>query len=544
MSAQHAKSQDDQQQAVIYGRVSSKRQVDEGHGLESQATRCRDYAERKGYEVIQEFEESAVSGGALDRPSFNALLAFLKKQAASGIVVVIDDISRFARDIESHWALRRTLKDVGGKLESPSINFGEDSDSILIENLLASVSQHQRQKNAEQTKNRMWARTMNGYWCFQAPPGYRYEKVHGHGKLLVRQEPVASIIQEALEGFAAGRFDTQAEVKRFLESKPDFIDKYPTKQIRFEEISRMMNRPHYAGYIEVPDWDIDLRKGQHDGIISLETYTKIQKRLKEGARVAFRKDISEEFPLRGFVTCGDCNRPLTSCWSKSKTGTKHPYYLCFNKCCDSYRKSIRRDVLEGDFEDLLNELQPSKGLFKTARRMLKTLWDRQLAASSKDAGRHKAEIVKTQKQIDDFLDRIVEAENKTVIKAYEQRISDLEQNKLLLAEKASSSGQPKHSFDKMFELAVLFLSNPCKLWVSGRIELQRLVLKLAFAERISYQRNQGFRTPEMTLPFKALGVFSGDENNMAETKGFEPSRRFPAYSLSRGAPSTTRPRLR
>ena len=31
---------------------------------------------------------------------------------------------------------------------------------------------------------------------------------------------------------------------------------------------------------------------------------------------------------------------------------------------------------------------------------------------------------------------------------------------------------------------------------------------------------------------------------MAETKGFEPSRRFPVYSLSRGAPSTTRPRLR
>ena len=30
---------------------------------------------------------------------------------------------------------------------------------------------------------------------------------------------------------------------------------------------------------------------------------------------------------------------------------------------------------------------------------------------------------------------------------------------------------------------------------------------------------------------------------VAETKGFEPSRRFPVYSLSRGAPSTTRPRL-
>ncbi len=36
----------------------------------------------------------------------------------------------------------------------------------------------------------------------------------------------------------------------------------------------------------------------------------------------------------------------------------------------------------------------------------------------------------------------------------------------------------------------------------------------------------------------------GDSAGVAETEGFEPSRRFPAYSLSRGAPSTTRPRLR
>jgi hypothetical protein len=48
-------------------------------------------------------------------------------------------------------------------LKSPTIEFGEDSDSILVENLLASVSQHQRQKNSEQTVNRMRARTMNGY---------------------------------------------------------------------------------------------------------------------------------------------------------------------------------------------------------------------------------------------------------------------------------------------------------------------------------------------------------------------------------------------
>ena len=41
------------------------------------------------------------------------------------------------------------------------------------------------------------------------------------------------------------------------------------------------------------------------------------------------------------------------------------------------------------------------------------------------------------------------------------------------------------------------------------------------------------------------GTSSGIRDvSVAETKGFEPSRRFPVCTLSRGVPSTTRPRLR
>jgi len=42
---------------------------------------------------------------------------------------------------------------------------------------------------------------MNGYRVFRAPVGFRDQKMPGHCKLLVRDEPVASIAQEALEGF-------------------------------------------------------------------------------------------------------------------------------------------------------------------------------------------------------------------------------------------------------------------------------------------------------------------------------------------------------
>lgn len=82
------------------------------------------------------------------------MLTFLAKRKKNQTVVIIDDISRLARGLDAHLALRASIKSVGAILESPSIEFGEDSDSILVENLLASVSQHQRQKkqraNAQQ----------------------------------------------------------------------------------------------------------------------------------------------------------------------------------------------------------------------------------------------------------------------------------------------------------------------------------------------------------------------------------------------------------
>ena len=135
---------DNYQQAIIYCRVSSIKQVKEGHGLNSQETRCREYAKHKNYEVTEVFQDDGVSGSLIERPGMKALLQFLKHEKDNEPVVIIDDISRLARGLEAHIQLRTSISSAGGKLESPSIEFGEDSDSQLVENLLASVSQHQR----------------------------------------------------------------------------------------------------------------------------------------------------------------------------------------------------------------------------------------------------------------------------------------------------------------------------------------------------------------------------------------------------------------
>jgi site-specific DNA recombinase len=506
--------------AVIYCRVSSAKQTVRGDGLGSQETRCREFAKYKGYDVVEVFRDDS-SGSLTSRPGMQAMLGFLNAKRKEPHAVIIDDISRLARGLMAHFELRVKISDAGGVLVSPSIEFGEDSASQLVENLLASVSQHQRQKNGEQTVNRMRARIQNGFWVFQAPVGYRYERVSGQGKVLVRDEPNASSLQEALEGYAVGRFETQVEVKRFLERQPAFPKDLPNGEIRNQRITDILTRVVYAGYVEAPKWGVSLRKGQHEGLISFETFEKIQTRLKGTAKAPARKDINADFPLRGFVLCNDCEKPLTACWSQGKN-QKYPYYRCPTKGCVSYRKSIKRDELESQFELVLEGLQPSEGLFGLVKAMFRDAWDIRLGKTSEDSKGIKANIKQLEKQVDQLLDRIVDASSSAVVSAYEKRIAKLEREKLLAEEQLAKSGKPRHTFEESFEHAMQFLSSPWNIWQNADLTLKKMVLRLAFVEPLPYCRTQGLRTPKLALPFKALGDFCSNKCEMAHPKGFEP----------------------
>ena len=129
---------------------------------------------------------------------------------------------------------------------------------------------------------------------------------------------------------------------------------------------------------------------------------------------------------------------------------------------------------------------------------------------------------KIENQVEQFLDRIVDADTPSVIAAYETRIKRLENQKILLKEKIMSSGRPMKSFDDSLRTALEFLANPWKLWDSGELEHRRMVLKLAFGKPLAYVRNEGFRTANLAWPFKALSQFGQGINNMVGPLGLEP----------------------
>lgn len=456
-------SSDHQPPAVIYCRVSDKKQKSQGNGLDSQEKRCREFASRKGYRVVQTFHDD-FTGQTSDRPAIKEMMAYLKKKKIAHFVIV-DDLSRIARDVEAHTQLRRMVKTIGSFMASPSHEFREDPDGRFHENILASSYQHQREKNAETTLNRMKARVANGYYVFAKPIGYSYRMVNGRGRMLFRNEPYATIITEALEGFASGRFGSQAEVVRFLEAQPEY-PKDRNGHVLFQHVNALLTRPVYAGMVEAPNWNIGITKGHHPALISYESYLKIQDRLKVKSVAPARKDISAEFPLRGVVVCHDCGTQLTSCYSKGRSKW-YAIYFCFKKHCPSYRKSIRREKLEGDFEAILQQLQPSREIFGLAVALLKDWWDVRQASSKTRRQSVEDELRSNERAINQLLDRIIEADNPTVIKAYENRLRLLEQSKALCAEKAANLGRPKGDFEKTVRSALVFLASPCEIYKNG-----------------------------------------------------------------------------
>ena len=514
------KNQAKQSIAVIYARVSSTQQKTQGHGLESQEVRCREFATYKDYQVVEVFRDDA-SGSLTDRPGMKAMLTFLRRQRGDTIVIV-DDISRLARSLEAHIKLRAAIASVGGILQSPSIEFGEDSDSQLVENLLASVSQHQRQKNADQTKNRMRARAMAGYWPMRAPIGYKFERVAGHGKMMVPDEPVASVIREGLEGFASGRFGLQSEVMRFFASHPS----YPAKArscITVERVREMMNRPIYAGKITISEWGLHLVDAKHRAIISYETFLRVQERMKGAAKAPARKDLNRDFPLRGWVSCGGCGKPLMGCWSTGRSA-RHAYYLCQRKDCPDYGKSIKRDDLESEFAELLRSMRPSVSLFNLAVGTFRYFWNERSLTRAEQVRSFKQDVSSIDKKIGQYLDRIVEIDSRSLVKNYEDRLHSLERDKALITERIANCGRPLGEFDATFRTAVEFLGNPCNLWESPQLEDKRAVLKLVFAEPLAYRRGSGFRTAVTSSPFKILSDLQNGGEGMVPRRGLEPPR--------------------
>ena len=163
--------------------------------------------------------------------------------------------------------------------------------------------------------------------------------------------------------------------------------------------------------------------------------------------------------------------------------------------------------------------------------MFRDAWTERLAQAEGIVKSGKVQIKAIEKQVDALLVRIIDTTNPTLIRAYEGKISELERSRTKLQDQLARHITPiSGTLDKKLEPALKLLANPWKLWESGQITLRRMVLKLAFTDRIIYHRNQGARITKIALPFNVLGSVLYRESS----NGAAGEIRTPDLSLTKG----------
>ena len=506
--------------AIIYCRVSSDRQVKEGHGNDGQENSCRRFADSRSYQVVKVFKDEGISGGIIDRPGIDELIDYLDAHRKENFVVIVDDIKRLARDVVTHFQLKKIVNSDEATLESPSHSFEETPEGKFMETIFAATAELERNQNKRQVTRRMKARLEAGYWPFYAPPGYSNAKVEGNQKSIVPCEPQASIIKEALEGFACGKFETQLDVLHFLRSKG--FDHWKTGRGAYlGQVKLLLTREVYAGYIYYPKWNVTRRKGQHQALVSSEVFQQVQDRLADKRKNPQRKDIHKDFPLRGFVLCAECKQPMTAAWTQGRT-QKYPYYRCRVKGCAMHNKNISKDVIETRFEDLLGQIKPRENILEVVRiELLAMSYQRKFDIEAIRKKRNDR-IQEIKKDIDTFCTRIKEAHSPAVINTYEGKIEELEAEKLRLGETIKKSDAHNFQFEPALNRVVEFIKDPLLMWKTGDLEQKRLVLRMVFDEPLIYDHAKGFYTASLSLLLKVSCVPELDSLEVVEMPGFEP----------------------
>ena len=113
-----------------------------------------------------------------------------------------------------------------------------------------------------------------------------------------------------------------------------------------------------------------------------------------------------DFPLRGFVRCDVCGRPLTGSWSRGRNG-HYAYYHCQRQCRSV---NVSKAALEGAFVDELGLLQPTPGYMRLVKDRILHVWEQRRAEANDRTAEQQRRVSAIQQKMDKLDEAFLYAE--------------------------------------------------------------------------------------------------------------------------------------
>ena len=266
--------------AAIYTRVSTEDQAKEGFSLDAQRERLEAYCKARDWDAAASYVDDGYSGRETKRPAYQRMMAE-RDRWDTVLIVKMDRIHRNAKNfMEMMENLREWGKDFVSATESLDTS---TAMGRFVMDIIQRIAQLESEQIGERVKMGMTqkAKTGPGILGFQPPLGYRVDG----GRLHVEPEE-ARVVQRMFDLCLRGKTleDIASELHRSRTRTKRGTSWNPVK------VYRILHNPVYAGFLR---WDGLMRKGEHEALVAVEAFNRVQELLRSRAPV----DVAVNDPI-------------------------------------------------------------------------------------------------------------------------------------------------------------------------------------------------------------------------------------------------------
>ena len=497
--------------AVIYARVSTKEQA-QNLSLPTQKRACQDYCRRHSYQVVEVFEDAGESAKTLDRPEFQRLLDYCRRNKGSVHCVVVFNLSRFSRNTADYTAARALLQRLGVTVRSVNEPISDNAAGKLMENVIAAIAQFDNDTKAERTKAGMTAAVERGRWAWRAPIGY----LNGNWKTgepsLIHDPLRAPLVLKAFE-LIVGRTATETDALRVVTSLG--LRTQRDRVLGKQTFRALLRNPIYKGILTAPGLGVSGVQGDFQPLVHPQLFDRVQAILTRKGGASRRDLTNENFPLRRFTLCDNCGTPLTGSVSRGRNGL-YPYYHCHR--CKGVR--IAKEVLESQFFSLLDSLRPRPEYTPLFMEIVRDVWRRRHAESERTREALSARLTDLERRetrvedaylYDGSIDR----------STYERQRDRLRDDIAAVRAELESLVLDGLDVEAVLAFAGNFVNELPQVWLTAGAQRRQKLQRAIFPNGVRFCGGE-IRTAATCLAFSQLQAFAENENGMASPTGFEP----------------------
>jgi len=291
--------------AVIYARVSSKEQGQEGFSIPAQLKLLREYAQKNGFRVVQEFVdiETAKKAG---RRQFGEMVRYLAK-TPSCRVVIAEKTDRLYRNLRDSITLEDLDIEIHLPKEGQVISKDARSQTKLMHGFHILMARNYIENLREEVQKGMREKAEQGIYPSRPPLGYRNNKAEHTIEVDPSRAPLA---RRMFELYETGNHSL-SQLRELLQAEFG-------QRLAKGYLDRLLKNPFYFGSFI---WQGKLYKGSHTPLVNRGQFERVQSVFQGRNKPKYRKHA---FAFQGILTCAYDHCAVTAEIKKHK----YTYYRC------------------------------------------------------------------------------------------------------------------------------------------------------------------------------------------------------------------------